>query len=109
MGLTKWARPAEVVLPGGFRIKAVYWSGKKIKAGLSGDESLHGKDLLGFWDIGAKHIVINRDEPLWVQAETFGHEMIHAVNDYHHWLTQNVVEPIKQEAVRTMQDELEEE
>jgi len=109
MALTKWRRPRTIKLPGGYAIKIVYWSKRKIANALSLDGSLHDKDLLGFWDVGYDRIVINNSEPLWVQIKTLGHELVHAAHDYNHWLEQKFVDPIMQEVGETALDEMEDE
>ena len=100
--LTKWRRPNVVTLPGGFRIPVVYWSDRRMKRALANDPSMASRDLYGFWD-GTK-IVINSSEPLWTQVYTFGHELVHAVHDYAHWLNEAVVDPMKGEAGETIVD-----
>lgn len=101
MALTKWRRPHSIWLPGGFQITVVYWSAKRISRSVSGDGSLADKDLFGYWETGTNRIVLNKDEPLWQQIETFGHEMVHAINDYSHWLKQKYSDPIMAEAGET--------
>lgn len=56
----------------------------------------------GWWDSNTRKITINKDEPKWVQIRTLGHELVHAANDYSHWLEQNVVSPMQIEAGETV-------
>jgi len=105
--MTKWRRPSAIKLPGGFTIRIVYWSSRKIASTLALDGSLHDKDLLGFWDVGCNRIVINSSEPLWIQIKTLGHELVHAAHDYNHWLEQAYIDPIMEEVGETAWDELE--
>lgn len=102
MALTKWRRPRKVVLPGGYLIPVVYWSVRKMGAEKKRDPTMDPKDLLGYWD-GVK-IVINSSEPLWMQIEVLGHELVHATHDYALWLKQTYADPIKQEAGETLMD-----
>lgn len=105
MALTQWRRPHQIKLPGGYVIPVVYLSRRKMKALQKNDPTLATVDLFGFWD--GKHIVINSSEPLWVQIKTLGHETVHAVHDWAHWLEQAYVEAIKQECGETAVDMLE--
>lgn len=109
MALTRWRKPRKVTLPGGYKIPVKYWSDRKIKANLttSGESLLLGKDLHGFWD--GQKIVINSSDPIWDQADTFAHELLHAVHDYGHWLKETVVGPMMGEAGETIMDEKENE
>ena len=105
MGLTVWRRPHQIKLPGNYTIPVVYMSRRKMKTLQKSDPTFAAIDLLGFWD--GSRIVINSSEPLWVQIETLGHEMVHAVHDWSHWLKQAYVDPIKQECGETAVDMLE--
>lgn len=72
--------PTQVTLPGGFCIRVLYKTDRQIKAS--------GLDAWGYWEMahnGGK-IILNKDAPNWRQLKTFGHEMVHATNDYAHWL-----------------------
>jgi Zn-dependent peptidase ImmA (M78 family) len=97
-----------VTFPGGYVVSILYWSDRKVKASLQSDSSFDNVDLSGYWDVGKQRIVINSSEPLWVQIEVLGHELVHAVHDYASWLKQAYAEPIQQEAGETALDEMEE-
>lgn len=102
MPLTKWSKPRQVTLPGGYLVPIVYWSARRMGREKARDSSMDTKDLLGYWD--GERIVINADEPLWIQIETLGHELVHATHDYALWLKQTYADPIKQEAGQTLMD-----
>ena len=97
--LTTWKHPSQLTLWGGFKIPIVYWSNRKMRKELARDPTMSKQDLLGFWD--GEKIVINKDEPVWDQIETLGHELVHATHDYAHWLKQHYVNPMKAEAGET--------
>lgn len=69
------------------------------------DPTFGKKDLMGYWD--GNRIVINTSEPLWVQVEVFGHELLHAVHDYSLWLKQAYSDKIKQEAGESVLEKME--
>jgi Zn-dependent peptidase ImmA (M78 family) len=94
-----------VIFPGGYVVPVVYWSRKKIKAAMKTDPTFEKKDLMGYWD--GNRIVINSSEPLWVQIEVFGHELVHTVHDYSLWLKQAYADKVKQEAGETVLDDME--
>jgi hypothetical protein len=100
MALTKWRRPHSFTLPGGWKRPIYFWSKRKMKHENRNDPTFGPKDLSGYWD--GEKIVINSSEPVWVQIEVLGHELLHATHDYALWLRQNYVDPIKQEAGETL-------
>ena len=107
MALTKWRRPHSITLPGGFRIPIVYWSARKMAAAQKRDPTMAKQDLLGYWD--GQRIVIGSNEPLWVQIEVLGHEVLHAVHDWAIYLKQAYVDPIQSEAGETLLEQRDEE
>lgn len=70
------------------------------------DPTMGKQDLLGYWD--GKRIVINSSEPLWVQIEVLGHEVLHAVHDWSIFLKHVYADPIMCEAGETLLEEKEE-
>lgn len=86
--------PHSITLPGGYRIQIKYIPAKKIKFG--------GQSAYGWWESDSRRIFINKDEPIWMQIHILGHELIHAANDYAHWLEETIVTPMKIEVGETL-------
>ena len=93
----------QLTLPGGFKITLLYHTQKQCK-------QYSGEDLWGYWQQGKNggKIIINRDAPLWRQHKTFGHELVHAVHDYAHWLDRQA-DLLKEEGEATLRELKEEE
>lgn len=86
---------AQLTLPGGFTIRVYYKSDKQCRGDL-------GEACWGYWLVGPNggKIILNKDAPEWRRIQTFGHELVHGVHDYTHWL-QARVDILKQEAEET--------
>ena len=94
---------SQLTLPGGFVIEVAYKTDKQIKRDMR-------VECWGYWAIGKNggRVVLNRDAPLWRQIKTFGHELVHAVHDYAHWLDRQA-DALKAEGEATLRDLEEEE
>ncbi len=72
----------QLTFPGGWTIQVVYRTDKQIR-------KVAGEACFGYWQgkgaMGGR-IVLNKETPSWRQLRTFGHELVHAVHDYAHWL-----------------------
>lgn len=93
---------AQLTLPGGFTIEIKYKTDRQISAVMK-------TDCYGYWDQRSNggQIIINRDTPVWRQMKTFGHELVHAVHDYAHWIDKRA-DAVREEGEKTLK-ELEEE
>jgi len=93
---------SQLTLPGGFEIRLAYRTDKQIRAAAN-------EECYGYWVQGKKggKIVLNKDVPQWRQLKTFGHELVHAVHDYGHWV--DMLADELREADEKFQRELEEE
>lgn len=93
---------AQLTLPGGFTITVRYRTDKQIRREA-------GLDVFGYWAQGTNggKIVLNRDAPQWRQFKTFGHELVHAVHDYAHWLDRraDVLEKEAAETARALKED----
>lgn len=89
---------SQLTLPGGFRVNIVYRTDKQIR-------TYSGMDCWGYWQVGHNggKIVLNRNSPLWRQMKTFGHELVHAVHDYSHWLDRQA-DALKEEGEKTLRE-----
>jgi Zn-dependent peptidase ImmA (M78 family) len=89
--------PKTIRLPFVPPIRVRYVTDKQLRA--------RGMKVWGYWNDAAKPtIYINKDAPLWMQAETLYHEIDHAHTDMEFWLRQYLVEPMKVEAGQTAGD-----
>ena len=95
---TKMRLPSrQLTLPGGFLIRVQYITDRQMK--------YCNLDAWGYWQQGKTGgvIRINSDAPVWRQIKTFGHELLHAVHDYQHWLD-GMAEAIQEEAAQTAKE-----
>lgn len=90
--LTRWRRPRKIIFPGGYVVPIVFWSKRAVRKAMDPKSET---DLMGYWD--GKQIVINRDQPLYTQIETLGHEVVHAAHDWALWYKLEFADHIKQE------------
>lgn len=93
---------SQLTLPGGFRISITYRTEKQCRRSA-------GMGVYGYWEQGTNggKIILNRDAPIWRQTKTFGHELVHAINDYSHWLDRQA-DFLKEEGEKTLRDLAEE-
>lgn len=53
-------------------------------------------------------IEIDRNDPLWEQMDTYAHEILHAAIEFHRWVLQNYVLPVRVEAAHEEREQEEE-
>ena len=86
--------PHSIRLPFGFVIPIRYRTqAQMVKIGLG---SCHGA-----WDAGERAIYVCRDDHVAEQAETIAHELLHAANDYRHWVDQCIRIPLQMQSAET--------